>query len=396
MKKSKIIFVNGHMQYGGVEKSLLSVLQNLDYRKYDVDLLLIEGKGEYYNQIPHQVKVLNKNLKNTHGSFINSIKNSFKERDLLSIFAKLIFISQRIIHPSMMRLLKYPLSKFKKYDFAIAFRPGLSTSIVEYAVNSKEKTSWWHHGEMNLSDSQLKEFEKTCKKFKKLVVVSKSSKELLSQHIPSIKKYITVIPNMIDVKDILNMSKELKPNFDKTKMNFVTVCRISPEKHIENVIYSSELLLQRGFKNFDWYVIGDGEELEKMKELSKSKKTTENVHFEGRNAKPYAYMKHADLYIHTSYIESQGLSILEAMSLKTPCIITDNAGIREYANKENSMIIEKGATHISDAIIRIANDKELYRTLKQNTKCPVRFDSNHIMKLIDQFLSNKILIESIT
>lgn len=381
------------MKYGGVERSLLSILQNLNYNKYDVDLLLLEGKGEYYNQVPHQVNVINKNLNNTHGSLINSIKNSFKKRDLLSLFAKFIFISQRIIHPSMMRLLKFPISKFKKYDFAVAFRPGLSTSIVQYALNSKEKATWWHHGEMNLSDSQLKEFEKACKKFKKLIVVSKSSKELLSKHIPSVKKFITIIPNMIDVKNLLNKSKESKPLFDKTKLNFVTVGRISPEKHIENVIYACEILLQRGFKNFNWHIIGNGEELKKIQELSKKNKTTEFVHFKGRSTNPYPYMKQADLYIHTSYVESQGLSILEAMALNTPCIITDNAGIREYANKKNSMTVKQGATYIAEAIINIANDKEKYRVLKQNTKCPDKFESLHIMKLIDQFLSNKSITE---
>ena len=381
------------MKYGGVERSLLSILQNLNYNKYDVDLLLLEGKGEYFNQVPHQVNVINKNLNNTHGSLINSIKNSFNKGDLLSLFAKFIFISRRIIHPSMMRLLKFPISSFKKYDFAVAFRPGLSTSIVQYALNSKEKATWWHHGEMNLSDSQLKEFEKACKKFKKLIVVSKSSKELLSKHIPSVKKFITIIPNMIDVKNLLNKSKESKPLFDKTKLNFVTVGRISPEKHIENVIYACEILLQRGFKNFNWHIIGDGEELKKIQELSKKNKTTEFVHFKGRSTNPYPYMKQADFYIHTSYVESQGLSILEAMALNTPCIITDNAGIREYANKKNSMTVKQGATYIAEAIINIANDKEKYRVLKQNTKCPDKFESLRIMKLIDQFLSNKSITE---
>lgn len=35
------------MNTGGVEKSLLDVLQHLDYSKYEVDLLLFQGIGDY-------------------------------------------------------------------------------------------------------------------------------------------------------------------------------------------------------------------------------------------------------------------------------------------------------------------------------------------------------------
>lgn len=45
--KKKILFANLHMNTGGVEKSLLDVLQHLDYSKYEVDLLLFQGIGDY-------------------------------------------------------------------------------------------------------------------------------------------------------------------------------------------------------------------------------------------------------------------------------------------------------------------------------------------------------------
>lgn len=35
-----ILFICGNMEIGGVQKSLVSLLQHFDYRKYNVDLLL--------------------------------------------------------------------------------------------------------------------------------------------------------------------------------------------------------------------------------------------------------------------------------------------------------------------------------------------------------------------
>ncbi len=43
--KKKLLFINGHMNTGGVEKSLIYILRHLDYDKFDVDLLLLEELG---------------------------------------------------------------------------------------------------------------------------------------------------------------------------------------------------------------------------------------------------------------------------------------------------------------------------------------------------------------
>lgn len=374
------------MRYGGIERSLLDVLRNINYEKYDVDLLLLEGKGEYFANIPPQINIIYKNLNNTYGSFIRSIGQCLKKKDLLSLFARILFLGRKLIHSNLLKLLRIPLLGSKTYDFAVAYRPGIYTDLVQYTVIAKNKTTWWHHGEIKLSDKQLKEFEKTCVKLKNIVVVSKASEKMLSEAMPSIGKYITIIPNMIDKKNINIMAMEFEPNFNKEKKHFVTACRISPEKHIENVIYASDLLIQRGFTNFQWHVIGDGDDLKKIQALSKNRKMTKYILFEGKKANPYPYIKYADIYIHTSYVESQGLAILEAMALNTPCIITDNTGIRDYANINNSIIVRQGAEPLANAILEIAQDRQKYNLLKLGTKCPDRFTSKNIIKKIDQFL----------
>ena len=53
----KLLFINGHMNPGGTEKSLLDILCNLDFSQYDVELLLLEEYGSYINEIPDNVKI---------------------------------------------------------------------------------------------------------------------------------------------------------------------------------------------------------------------------------------------------------------------------------------------------------------------------------------------------
>ena len=375
------------MRYGGIERSLLDVLRNLDYEKYEIDLLLIEGKGDYFKEIPPQVNIIYKDLNNTYGPFLNSIVNSLKRKDLLSLFTRFIFLGKKVIDPSFLKFLRIPLLGNKYYDFAIGYRTGICTDIIQYTVKANKKATWWHHGMINLSEKQLKEFEQISHHLKNIVVVSESCEKMLVEAKPFIKNYITIIPNMVDDECINQKALEFTPNYAPKKLHFVTACRISPEKHVENIIFASEILLKKGFSDFQWHLIGDGDDFEKLQTVVKDKSMSEHVIFEGKKENPYPYMKKGDLYIHTSYVESQGLSILEAMALNVPCIITDNEGIRDFANINNSIIVNQDADHLANAILEIVNNKEKYNLLKLNTKCPDRFAAISIIKKIEQFLS---------
>ena len=55
--KKRLLFVNGHLNVGGVEKSLVDLLKAIDYDKYEVDLVLFEELGDYIDEIPKNVNI---------------------------------------------------------------------------------------------------------------------------------------------------------------------------------------------------------------------------------------------------------------------------------------------------------------------------------------------------
>lgn len=386
MKKKKILFINGHLHYGGGEKSLVNLLRNLDYEKYEIDLLLLEGKGEYYDELPEEVNVIYKNLSNTYGSFLGSIWKSIKKKDLLCIYARIIFLGRKFSNFSVLRFLRMPLLGTKNYDFAIAYRTGICTDLVHFAVRADKKALWWHHGEISMSTAEVSEFKKSLLEIKNIVAVSASCQKMLADRFPEIKDFITVIPNMVDMKSIHQRAVEFSPNFNRNYFHLVTACRFAPEKHIENIIFASAIMVKAGFKNFKWHLLGDGENLEELKNMAKNYKVSENIIFEGKKQNPYPYIKGADIYIHPSYVESQGLAILEAMALSTPCVITDNSGIRDYADDFNSIIVNQGAEFLATGILELVNDQRKFDLLKQSTTCPEGFYPQNIMTKIDHFL----------
>ena len=71
----KILFVADRLQAGGTTSALLSVLYNINYDEYEVDLLLFKNEGEFMRDIPPQVNLLEAAYKPK----IKFIKHRFKK-----------------------------------------------------------------------------------------------------------------------------------------------------------------------------------------------------------------------------------------------------------------------------------------------------------------------------
>ena len=50
--KKKILIASFDLEVGGIERSLLGLLENFDYSKYDVDLMLYSHTGEFMKFLP--------------------------------------------------------------------------------------------------------------------------------------------------------------------------------------------------------------------------------------------------------------------------------------------------------------------------------------------------------
>lgn len=56
--KKNILFVINNLNAGGAENALVSLLQEFDYSRYEVDLLLMKQHGLFLNKLPGQVNLL--------------------------------------------------------------------------------------------------------------------------------------------------------------------------------------------------------------------------------------------------------------------------------------------------------------------------------------------------
>ena len=54
----KVLFVMHNLGYGGAERSLVNLLQELPKDRYEIDLLLFQKRGDFLQQLPREVRVL--------------------------------------------------------------------------------------------------------------------------------------------------------------------------------------------------------------------------------------------------------------------------------------------------------------------------------------------------
>ena len=116
-KKTQILIVNGHLNIGGVERSLVDLLKHFDYNKYSVDLILLEDLGDYANEIPKEVKVKNFNTRSIDGPILKVLFHSFKTKNWFAIKYRLILLLMRLSKKIAFKLLVINLQINNKIFF---------------------------------------------------------------------------------------------------------------------------------------------------------------------------------------------------------------------------------------------------------------------------------------
>lgn len=389
--KQNLLFINGHMNIGGVEKSLLDFLLHIDYKKYNVDLLLLEDLGNYAAELPAQVHLIFRNLTSTYGALLPSLKVCLSTRQYHKFCIRVLFFVQKVLGYHVYPLISYFLLGKKKYDCVIGFRRGICSNLAAYGVRAKKRIVWWHHGALPDTEHEIQEYLRLSKRVDSIVSVSNACAQMLqSSGIDSTK--IIVIPNMLDATEIQKKAIAFNPFQKKSdKLYLVSVGRISPEKHFENVIYAVESLLKHGIHNFLWYIIGGGSDYEKIFSMIQQKGLEQYIIMKGTQVNPYPFIKNADLFVHSSYVESQGLVILEALSLGIPCVVTKSLGACEIISEGyNGILTEQNRWSFASKVEFALLNPALLVRIKKNATCPLQYSPNHIIKLFDQLLETGV------
>lgn len=382
--KKRILFINGHLNAGGVERSIVDILKHMDYEKYAVDLLLLEDTGDYISELPPEVNVLFQDIHHTYGSFASSIRQCIVAHDWMCLRLRLLFLLQKFFGACALKRAATVLLGKHHYACVVGFRSGICSDLAAYSVQADRKITWWHHGEFNVDRAAYGDM---CSRMDAVAVVSQSCEEMLQGQLPELADKLVCIPNMLDDETI--RQKAANSPYTDDALHIVSVGRLAPEKHFENIIPAAKALLETG-TDFTWHIVGEGPGHARLKSLIAENNLKDHVMLEGSKANPYPYIKYADLFVHPSYVESQGLTVLEAMTLGVPCVVTKSRGPCEFIEDGvNGLLTEQSPESLTEKVLTILNDKELYQHIKENTKYLEQFSPKQVINQIETMINGE-------
>ena len=175
------------------------------------------------------------------------------------------------------------------------------------------------------------------------LAVSKESGDWLYGKVP-----YKIMNNAIDLNRYFfneNNRLEIRSKYGLTKEILIgNVARFTSEKnHLFLIEIFSKLVIM--FPNIKLLLIGDGPQLEDIKQLAQDRKIDKNIIFTGRVSNPEIYYSAMDLFMFPSQYESLGLVLIEAQANGLKCIASTNiprvsncSSTVEYLSTDNEVL----------------------------------------------------------
>ncbi|MFC0560073.1 glycosyltransferase [Halalkalibacter alkalisediminis] len=395
--KKNLLFVMPSLAAGGGEKSLVNLLSQIDYKKYNVDLFLLNHNGIFMEYIPKEVQVLT--LPDSYSVFTlplyhSLIKFLLKGKPSLAI-ARIMFTLTSRNNKNTSEREQYSWKYIsealditnKKYDVAIGFLEKTSTYFCVDKVNATKKIGWVHIDYDKLGMDP--EFDiHYFKKLDNIVTVSQECASILKRRFPSESNKVDVIYNVVSPSMINKMAIQGKYDiYDKKddEVIILSIGRLHYQKGFEMAIEACKKLVDKGY-NIRWYIIGEGEEREKLLSLIKTNKLEKYFKLLGLKSNPYPYLKQADIYAQTSRFEGKSIAIDEAKILQKPILVTNYSTAKDQITNEiNGVIVEMNSESIGKGMEKVILDNNLRDNIIENLSKELLGTEEEINKLYKMF-----------
>ncbi len=355
--KKKIVFVMESLQLGGAEKSLVTLLQNLDTSVCEVDLITFHKEGFFKNFVPKEVNSIY--IPFPKVSFFDRLRYAFKRK----------FIKNH--HPAQLFwpvVSKYFDTYKKQYDIGIAYNQGLVTYYVADFIKADTKFTWLNT-DYKKAGYHIKFDLDFYKKYRKIISVSEEVKKGLLNELQGMNQNfeVEVIKDITERKIITQQSEQklVKP-FEAHYINIVTVARLVKLKGLHLAIEAAKILTDKSYP-VKWHIVGEGMERSFLQKMINEYGLQNVVDLVGSTDNPYPYMKSADIYVQTSLFEGLGLTVIEASYLNKPIVSTNFSTVYGILkDDETGLICEMHAVDVAKRIEELINNKDLKEYLSLN------------------------------
>ncbi len=318
--KKKIIFILPTLNRGGSERVLSTVANSLDVKKYNI-IFITTNKSKDEFVLNNNIRYIRLNKKKLYFSFFNLLKIFFFEKPD-TIFTCTTNIS------IIISLCTFFYRKNVKFILR-------ESTIPSVASNYRKKQKWI----IFLQPFLYKRYDLIicqCQKIKKDLLQNYRIKE----------EKLVIINNPLEFEKIeqgkIEQTLDFKGNGNSKIL--ITVANLTSFKGHSRILEA----LKHIDTNFQYLIIGDGEEHEKLKMLSEQLGLFSKVKFLGTKINPFPYLYQSDLFLQGSFFEGFPNSLLEAGACGIPIVAYNCPGGTNEIIQEgiNGFLVDNEANEI--------------------------------------------------
>lgn len=378
----KILITCWAMEIGGVERSLLGLLNAIDYSQYQVDLFLCRHEGEFLSKLPKPVRLLAEIKEYT--LFQKPITTVFKQGHIKIGLIRSVYKLRTSIKAKWNKktnqdsLLTYyckkstgflPVISEEHYDIALSFLA--PHYFARYKAKAKKYIAWIHTDYTAL-DIDVKLEEKMWSAYDYIAAVSRECGDAFKKVFPKLEGKVMEIENILS-PNLVEQQAEAKavttemPD-EEGVIKLCTVGRFSTAKAFDNAVRIGKILSNQGVR-YKWYFIGYGGDEPIIRDLIRENELEEQIKILGMKTNPYPYMKACDLYIQPSRYEGKAVAVREAQILgKIPIITHFETAPSQLEDGIDGVIVPMDIEGAAKGIQRVIEDEQLREQLEDQIK----------------------------
>ena len=378
MRKRLFIAIQ-YLEIGGAERSLIGLLNAIDYTRYEVDLFIYRHTGEFMNLIPKEVNVLPETKKYTTLSrpmkeiiqegYIDiavgriwahyqakQFQKKTQAKESIAIFQYVASYTTPFL-PSLKHL--------GEYDLAISFL--IPHNIVRDKVKAKQKWAWIHTDYSFVSLDTAHELP-VWNAYDQIISISESVTQGFLSKFPLLKNKIRLMENILSEKFVREQAKEKISLPETNAIRLCTVARFSYPKAIDRAVHICKAIVDKGL-NIVWYIVGYGGDEAMIRKQIEETGMEKHFILLGKQMNPYPFIKACDIYVQPSRYEGKAVTVREAQILGKPVVITNfPTASSQLTDGVDGIIvpngIEQAAQGISDFIKDPQKQEEIIQYLQ--------------------------------
>ena len=342
MKKKKVLFIIWSFSYGGgAEKILANIVNNLNYEKYDIDVL------EYLHA--DKMEPVNGNIK-----ILPPIVDITRQDMFSKIYNKLMNSASIKLFPGLIRKMHLR----KTYDVEISFNYLIPTFLL--SRNSQKRIAWIHSSIYDLEENKrLKNKQrKALSSVNKIVAISNATEKSIASVFPEYKDKIIKIYNGYDFSGMV-------PEGTVTDFQLLYCNRFDENKDPLRFIRIVKRLNDLGL-SVTAKMLGTGDLFNEAVRLIRDYKLEAQIECVGYKKNPYAYYKHCKVFCLTSHSEGFPTTLVEAMYFGKPFVSTPVAGTDELSQNGNCGFVARDEDESAIKLLDLLTTSELYKNMSED------------------------------